>query len=71
MMVVYGVLLMSALALGLAITGLLTVYRSSKPLFVAAILLLVGGPLAGYVAVTNASMLQDVPRALRGGQHPP
>ncbi len=64
MMVVYGVLLMSSLALGLAITGLLAVYRSSKPLFVAAILLLVGGPLAGYVAVTNASMLQDVPRAL-------
>lgn len=71
MMVVYGVLLMSALALGLAITGLLTVYRSSKPLFVAAILLLVGRPSGGVRRCYECLNASGCASCTRGGQHPP
>ncbi len=64
MLIVYGVLLLMATVFALALTGLTAVYRRSKRLFLATIILFVVAPLVGYASVLRASKLQDVPRAL-------
>jgi hypothetical protein len=61
---VYATLLFIAVILGLALAGLIAVYQSHKPLFVASLLVLLGVPLAAYVIVSHASKLKDVPRGL-------
>lgn len=64
MIFVYGTLLLISVVFGLALIGLVTVYRGSKPLFLATIIILVVAPLVAYAIVSHASKLQDVPRAL-------